>query len=71
MKTETTLTRAEHIIENALTNISNIYGLPADDYLTIYGHLVKCIAHIRLRQEGRLPEHTYLPDEQPALELHI
>jgi len=71
MKTETTLTRAEHIIENALASIGNIYGLPADDYLTIYGHLVNCIAHLRLRQEGRLPEHTYLSDEQPVPELHV
>lgn len=70
MKTETTLTRAEHILADALTKIGNIYGLPAEDYLAIYSHLVQCITHIRLRQEGRTLN-TYLPDEQPEPELNI
>lgn len=62
MKTETTLTRAEHVLEGALTAIRQIYGLPADDYLTIYSHLVKALTHLKMRQEGFYVE-PYLADD--------
>lgn len=63
MKTETSLTKAEHILEDAFYSLRNIYALPADDYLVIYGHLVKCMTHIKMRKAGKLPEHVYVSDE--------
>jgi hypothetical protein len=68
MKTETTLTRAEHIIENALTSIGKIYGLPADDYNTIYRLLNDALSHIETRLGGATQLAYYSYELQPTPE---